>query len=341
MLKDYLGIWKAALLIIAAALIPVLIWYLFDVILIAFGAVILAILLRLGAQPLMRWLSLPESAALALSGLLILVVLSGAAYLFGTTIGNEFQDVAQRATSASVNIQGMLKSTQFGRFLLDHVGTGTLSVTSLLSNFLKVSANFLEGLIVMVVSGIYLAAQPRIYREGLVWLFPPRQHHRAAEIIEGIGEALRLWLLGQLIEMMLIGMLVGLAAWLLGVPSPFALALIAGIAEFIPYLGPLLAAIPAILVALTKSPQTALWILLAYLIIHQIEGQIIAPIIQRRMVSIPPAVLLLGIAALTYLFGGIAIIFAAPIAVVVFAAVNLLYVRDMLGEKTELTRKLG
>jgi predicted PurR-regulated permease PerM len=94
-------------------------------------------------------------------------------------------------------------------------------------------------------------------------------------------------------------------------------------------------------VALTKSPETALWTLVAYLVIHQLEGQIVAPLIQRHMVAIPPAVMLLGIVAITYLFGAIAIIFAAPIAVVVFAAVNLLYVRDTLGEKTMLTRKLG
>ncbi len=116
--------------------------------------------------------------------------------------------------------------------------------------------------------------------------------------------------------------------------------LIAGIDEFIPYLGSILAAIPAILAALTKSPELAPWTLAVYLVVHQIEGQIVAPMIQRRMVSIPPAVMLLGIAALTYLFGTIAIIFAAPIAVVVFTAVNLIYVRDTLGEKTELIGKL-
>jgi predicted PurR-regulated permease PerM len=156
----------------------------------------------------------------------------------------------------------------------------------------------------------------------------------------GIGETLELWLLGQLIQMVLIGLLATLAVWLIGVPSPVALGLIAGVGEFIPYLGPILAAIPAMLVALTKSPETVAWTLLAYLTIHQIEGQVITPLIQNRMVFVPPAVMLLGIAALTYLFGAVAIIFAAPITVAIFAAVNLLYVRDALGEKTELIRKL-
>jgi len=130
------------------------------------------------------------------------------------------------------------------------------------------------------------------------------------------------------------------AVWIIGVPSPLALGLIAGIGEFIPYVGPLLAAVPALLVALTKSPEATLWTAVAYLIIHQIEGNIVAPLIQRRMVSIPPAVMLLGIVAITYLFRATAIIFAAPIVVVIFAGVTLLYVQDTLGERTALTRKL-
>ena len=213
-------------------------------------------------------------------------------------------------------------------------------MTGIVSGFLKMSTSFLEALVIMVISAAYLAAQPGHYRNGLIWLFPPRAHRRAAEIIDGVGEALRLWLLGQLIEMILIGTLSAVAVWIIGVPSPFALGLIAGVGEFIPYLGPLLAAIPAILVAITKSPEATLWTAIAYLVIHQIEGNLVAPLIQRRMVLIPPAVMLLGIVSITYLFGAVAIIFAAPIVVVIFAAVSLLYVRDTLGEKTALTSKL-
>lgn len=340
MQMSYLDFLKRALIIVAVAVVPVLIWYLFGVVLMAFGAVILAMLLRLGAYPLMRWLSLPEPLALLLSGLLILIVIGGTGYLFGSRISVEFQDVLQRATSASETLRADLKGSDFGNFLLNHIADANFSLPKLVSGFLAVSTTLLEGLIIMVISGVYLAAEPRLYRRGLIWLFPPRDHARAAEIIDGIGEALRLWLLGQLAEMILIGALATFATWIIGVPSPLALGLIAGICEFIPYLGPIIGGIPAILVAITKSPEAALWTLLAYLIIHQIEGQIVAPMIQRHMVSIPPAVMLLGIVAISYLFGLVALIFAAPIAVVVFAAVNLIYVRDTLGEKTELTRKL-
>jgi predicted PurR-regulated permease PerM len=340
MQKDYFGVLKVTLLVVAVAIIPFLIWYLFGVVMMIFGAVILAMLLRLGARPFIRWFSFPEAAALAVSGMVVLVVVGGAAYLFGTHIAGEFQDVAERASEASAGIQRALRSSEFGSFLLDHLGVENFSAAAVLSSFLKVSTNFLEALFIVVIGGVYLAARPTLYRDGLIRLFPPRMHARAAETIDGIGEALQLWLLGQLIQMVLIGLLVTLAVWLIRAPSPLALGLIAGVGEFIPYLGPILAAIPAILVALTKSPETAGWMLLAYLIIHQIEGQLVTPLVQSRMVFVPPAVMLLGIAALNYLFGTTAIMFAAPITVVIFAAVNLLYVRDTLGEETELARKL-
>jgi predicted PurR-regulated permease PerM len=338
---NYSDFFKRTLIVVAVVVTPVLIWYLFGVVLMAFGAVILAMLLRLLAQPFTHWLGLPEPIALIVSGLIILAILGGTAYLFGSQISGEFEDVIKRASSAITAIEQTLHRTAFGNYVLNHLTGGNFSVAEMLPGVLRVSTTFLEGVLIMLISGAYLAAQPRLYRSGLIWLFPPRKHARAAEIFDGIAEALRLWLVGQLIEMILIGLLSTFAVWIIGVPSPLALGLIAAIGEFIPYLGPILAAIPAILVAITKSPEAALWTLFAYLVIHQIEGQIVAPLIQRHMVAIPPAVMLLGIVAITYLFGAIAIIFAAPIAVVVFAAVNLLYVRDTLGERTTLTRKLG
>ena len=334
---SYSDLLRRALIVVAAALVPILVWYLFDVILIAFGAVVLAMLLRLGAAPLVRRLSVPEPIALIVSGLIILFVIGGTGYLFGTRLAGQLQDVMQRVSDASTGIRQMLESSDFGKLIMNHLSGENFS----LSGVLKVSTTFLEAVIIMLISGVYLGAQPHLYRRGLIHLFPRSKHARAAEIVDGVGEALRLWLLGQLIEMILIGVLAALAMWAIGVPSPFALGLIAGVGEFIPYLGPILAAIPAVLVALTKSPEATLWTIFAYLVIHQIEGQIVAPIIQRHMVAIPPAVMLLGIVAITYLFGAIAIIFAAPICVVVFAVVNLLYVRDALGDKTELTRKIG
>ena len=331
---------KRTLIVVAVATLPVLIWYLSGVLLMAFGAIVFALLLRLIAEPFVRWLSLPRSVALILSGLVILAVIGGAGYLFGTRISAQLQDVIDRAGSGTAAVQNILEGSPFGKFLLSHLSNVSFSITEVLSGVLTMSTRALEGLAIMLISGVYLAAQPALYRRGVISLFPPGAHRRVAETFDEIGEALRLWLIGQLIQMLLIGALASLAVWIIGVPSPLALGLIAAVGEFVPYLGPILAAIPAALVALTKSGDAALWTLAAYLVIHQIEGNLVIPLVQRHLVAIPPAIMLLGIVAITYLFGPIFILFVAPMAVVIFAAINLLYVRDTLGENTALTKAL-
>jgi len=199
-----------------------------------------------------------------------------------------------------------------------------------------VSTGFIEAVVVSVVAGLYIVAQPSIYRTGLVDLFPPRSHPHAREAIDAVANALRLWLLGQLIQMVAIGILSTIAVWLIGLPAPLALGLIAGVAEFIPYLGPILAAIPAGLVAVTKGTDALIWTIIAYILIHQAEGNLIGPIVQREMLYIPPAVILLGIISISFLFGAIAIVFAAPMVVMLFVLIKKLYVRETLGEKTSI-----
>jgi predicted PurR-regulated permease PerM len=264
-------------------------------------------------------------------------VICGVAYLFGTQMEAEMQDVLSRAASGAAALSSRLQSSQLGKLALSHVqGADGLSITSIAGKLFTVSTSFLEAFVVTMIAGFYLAAQPDLYRNGLSKLFPLAWRDAVDETIDDIGSALRLWLLGDLIEMVLIGVASTLAVWLIGLPSPLALGLIAGIAEFVPYLGPFIAAIPALLVATTQGTQALLWTAFAYLLIHQAEGNLIAPLIQRRMVFIPPAVMLFGVVTILFVFGGAAMIFAAPIAVITFVAVEKLYVRDSLGEEVSL-----
>jgi predicted PurR-regulated permease PerM len=332
---------KRSAVFVAIALIPALIWFLSGFILVAMGAVMVAVLLRLVAEPFWRWLKLPKSVALALSGLLIIFFIAGTGYLFGSRIGEELQDVIQRAGQAQASIAASMKGSELGELILSHMKAGELSVTSIVTRVFTISVSFLGAVVVSVIAGIYIAAQPALYRDGLISLFPSRFRARAKETIDDLAIALRLWLLGQLVQMLIIGVLSTLAVSLIGLPSPAALGLIAGIAEFLPYVGPILAAIPALLVAATQGLDAVAWTAVAYLLIHQTEGNLIVPIIQRYMIYIPPAVVLLGIVAITFVLGSIAIIFATPIAVVVFVLVKKVYVRDSLGEPTPLPGDLG
>jgi predicted PurR-regulated permease PerM len=133
------------------------------------------------------------------------------------------------------------------------------------------------------------------------------------------------------VSMLVVGVLTGLGLWLIGVPSALALGLLAGVLEFIPLAGPVLAAIPALLLALTVGVDTALWAGGLMLLIQQIEGNLIQPLVQRYAVQLPPALFLFALIGFAAMFGAIGIVLAAPLTVVVYVLNKRLYVQDALG----------
>jgi predicted PurR-regulated permease PerM len=192
----------------------------------------------------------------------------------------------------------------------------------------------LADLVLVVIAGIYIAADPEIYRRGLVKLFPRGHHERVEGAADAAGYALRMWLLGQLVAMALVFVMSSLALWLIGVPSPIALGLIAGLAEFVPLIGSFVGALPAVLIAFTMDSTMALWTVGAFVVIQQIESNIIMPIVERRVVALPPAMALFAVVVFGVLFGPLGLLFAVPLAVVVFVLVKKLYVKETLGEPT-------
>lgn len=321
---------------VTVALVSLLVWLLFNVVLIVVGSILIALLLDVLSEPFVRWAKAPRKAALVISGLIVISVFGAAGYLFGTHVGAELRDIFNRADAGTNALSVGLQNSDLGKLVLARVQNGVLSIASLVSSAFSVSASFIESVLVTLIAGFYFAAEPTVYRFGLSNLFPQRSRDRVNETIDDLAVALRLWLIGQLIQMALIGALCALAVWLIGLPSPLGLGLIAAVAEFIPFLGPIIAAVPALLVATASGFDAAMLTLVAYLIIHQIESDIISPLMQRRMVYIPPAVMLLGIVAISSVFGIAALIFAAPLVVIVFVAIEKLYVRDTLGDEVAL-----
>jgi predicted PurR-regulated permease PerM len=168
-------------------------------------------------------------------------------------------------------------------------------------------------------------------------LFPPRIQPEIRETIDDAGRALGLWLVGQLLAMLIVGVLTGLGLWLIGLPSAFALGFIAGLADFIPIVGPIAAAIPGLLVASGQGLDMVIWTLAVYVIVQQFESNLILPVIVGSTVKIPPAVGLFAVIALGVLFGPLGVLFAYPLAVVADVAVRRLYVRETLGEEVEIS----
>lgn len=197
-------------------------------------------------------------------------------------------------------------------------------------------ADALAQFLLVLFGAIFLAFQPGLYRSGVTKLVPRDQTGRVEEVLDKTGNALWLWAAGHMAEMVIIGVLTGVGLWLLGVPAPLALGLIAGLLEFIPFAGPVLAAIPGVLIALTVSPELALYTLIFYVVLQQVEGNILLPIIQKKAVALPPVVALFAIVVFGSLFGVIGVLFAVPLAVATLTIVQVLYVKETLNRRVQV-----
>ena len=159
---------------------------------------------------------------------------------------------------------------------------------------------------------------------------------RFERLFDETANILKRWLLGQLTVMITIGVLSGIGLWALGIEAAFAPGLVGGLLTFIPYVGAVLAAVPATLVALTQGPTYALAVVGVYVGVHFIEGNFITPLVQAEATSLPPVLSLLSIVTFSILFGPTAVPLAAPLTLFLIVAVEVLYVEQGLGEPAAL-----
>jgi predicted PurR-regulated permease PerM len=189
----------------------------------------------------------------------------------------------------------------------------------------------IAGLIVVVVGGIYIASDPDRYRRGIVQLVPKGHQDKFNRAIGACGHALEQWLRAQFAAMVAVGVLTGLGAWLIGLPAPLAIGVIAGILEFFPIIGPWLGAVPVLLLAIGQGMQTIVLAALLLLVIQQLEASVITPIAQDTMVKIPPFLVLFGLIAFGLVFGLVGVLVAGPLTLVAYVLVKELYIKDALG----------
>lgn len=324
-----------ALLILALA---AALWTLRDVVITAFAAVLVAVLLREITDLLHTRLRMPPGLALAGAVIIAFSVPIGAAWLFGREVSVESTLIAQAIPGAIDRLGQLFDPIGIGDAFRNAVQSllDPAAIAKRVGGIASSSIGVILHLLLVIFGSIYFAAQPRLYRTGLVKLVPPRGRELAGAALDTVGVALRRWLLGQLAAMALVGLLTGIGLLFLRSPSALTLGVLAAALEFIPYLGPILSAVPAIAVALVHSPEQAVWVAGLYLLVQQAENHLIQPLIQQRAVDIPPALLLFGVVAMGTLFGAAGVVLAAPLAVVFYVLVKQLWVREALHTPTPL-----
>lgn len=311
-------------------------WALTDVILLFFGAVLVAVTLR-AIGGLFTRLGLREVAGVAIAALLIVGVLTGTIVFFGAEIAAQSQNLSSLLNDAVARL-----SERVGIRSLEEMLRGVdaaSDIAPLIPRFLSWSMSLggaLFSLALVTVGGFYLALDPHSYREGFIKLVPPSFHANANATLDDIGEALHRWVGGQLVAMVIIGVMTGIGLWLAGVPSPLALGLIAGLSNFVPYIGALFAAAVTLVIASAQGWETLLWASAVMFIVQQIESNVVTPVVVGGAVSLSPVTGLFAIVAMAVLFGPLGVLFGFPLAIVADIAIRRLYIRDALDEPVEI-----
>jgi predicted PurR-regulated permease PerM len=278
-------------------------------------------------------------ALIVLGGLALVLTLAGLA--LAPTVASQAQQLTQDLPTflSSVQTQAEQLQSVLGLetdFSLDPqqlLGSAQNFLSGgALSTFVSVGAgvaNILSFGVVILVATIFTVAQPAPLVNGFVALFPADRRERAREILGELYTTVQRWFLGQLTSMTLIGVLFAVTLFLIGIPFALLLGILSGLLAFIPFIGPATSVIPPILLALADDPVKALWVILAYLAIQAIEGNIIQPVVMSRAVSLHPVVIVFALLTMGTLFGFVGVLLAIPLIAALQVLVRELWVKRM------------
>jgi predicted PurR-regulated permease PerM len=312
----------------------------FSVLLRVLAALLIALPLRAGGDWLHRRTGMPAGLGLALITLLVVASLGAMFWLFSARIGDQIRGLQQQLPVAMQNVQERIKGTEWGQWLarenLDYtkvVGGSSEwlgRVTGVFSTSLSIVA---DGYVITFLA-VFLMLQPKTYRAGLVMLVPKSGRKRAHEVLDCISGTLVKWILGRLVSMLFVGVFTWLGLTFMGMQMGAVLGLFAGLVTFIPNIGPVISMLPAVLLAFVYGgPQQALYVVGLYLVVQTLESAAVSPVVQQRLIQMPPALILIGQLIIGAFTGVLGLTLATPIIAIIIVLVKMLYVQDVLGDE--------
>jgi predicted PurR-regulated permease PerM len=338
-------VFEISAIAISVLVVTATLWLALDVLLLLFGSVLLAAALRGPTKAICRLPGMHEHLALFLVVAILAALFGTVGWLLAPQVASQVPQLIGSLTSSILDLatrvgferwaEDAAQNLDFGGLLPSTAGL-VGGATGIIASTFGAIANF----VILFVIGLYLAANPALYVEGTTRLVPRHKRERVRETLHVMGVALRWWFIGQLVSMSAVGALTYIGLSLLGVPLALALALLAFLLTFIPFIGPILVAFPVVLVALSQGLETALWALALYTLIEAFEGYVLTPTVQRHSVDLPPALTIAAQILLGVLVGAIGIALATPLAAAGLVAVKMLYVEDVLGEESDAERLL-
>lgn len=295
-------------------------WRARQIVFATFAAVLLAILLHAAGSTVGRWLRVGDRWGVVVSAVAALVLLVLLVIWRGPETVSELGTLREQIPEALSSLREQIQQTELGRRAMDQVPESVeeaipdMSSTAQTAGGLAIgAAGALAMGFVVLFLGLLFALTPGVYIQGGLLLVPRRSRAAASDILDRIGDALRRWLGAQLIAMVAVFAMVWAGLSIIGMPLAFTLGLIAGLLDFVPYLGPIVSGIPAVLLAFVAGPDKLLWVLVLYIVVQSIESYVIGPVLQWKVVYIPPALTIVAQIALGTVAGLWGVALAAPL----------------------------
>jgi predicted PurR-regulated permease PerM len=277
------------------------------------------------------WLAL-LLVLLSMTGILVLIIV-----LIGPSMVQQVKEMTNTLPQSLNNLREEIRQTSVGRSLFEELPSdlGALienreKVVSRIVGSFSTTVGAIANFFIIIVTGIFLASSPKIYTHGFIRLFPINFRPRLSEVMDKTQRSLSLWMMAKLISMLVVGVFTAIGLEILGMPMPYALALIAALFSFIPNIGPYLALAPAVLIALMQGGNMYIYVLILYFSIQIVESYLITPMIEKKMVHLPPALTLFWMVLLGIITGILGLIMATPILAALIVIIEELYVKDHL-----------
>lgn len=308
----------------------------FNVLLLIMAGVMIAVYFRGMGLWLSEKTNLRESLSAILVIVLTLLILTALFWLLGGQIQDQLSQLGKKLPAAIDRLKSNLSQYDIGRRIIQYTQKGTEEVkagqlATTLFGFFKTTFGVLGDLYIILFLGVFFTATPYLYKKGVLSLVPSRGKEKADEILDQIGVTLRNWLIGRIISMFAVFILTTAGLLIIGMPVPLALGFIAGVFNFVPNFGPIIALIPALLIGSMNGGIAIFLIVIIYVGAQVLESNVITPLVQKRLINIAPALIIIGQIVLG-LFGGLlGVLLATPIVAMFMVLLSRLYI----GKKPE------
>lgn len=302
----------------------------FNVFLLILAGTLIAIFFRGVSSFIERKTGFKENIAVLISILGTLLIVAGLFYLIGAKVQTQIADLVDTLPRTIENVKDRMNNSTVGSEAIDSMSSpdSTKKVQGFAGKFFQSTFGVFGDLYVILFIAIFFTIAPQTYTEGVIQLVPKRGQDKARQIMEKLSKQLRNWLKGKLFSMFVVFILTAIGLAAIGMPLWLVLALLAGLISFIPNFGPIIALIPAVLVALLQSPQTALLVAGLYMLIQFVESNFITTLVQQKLINMPPALIIIAQLLMGALTGGWGLVLATPVTVIVIVLVQELYINE-------------